>query len=126
MPLGTKLFNYRSRKEISIEKLAFELGISNTAICKWESDKAKPSIDNLLKLCDFYETDIYQLLEDVSNINFSGAKFKGSSYVVYPNNSTINYSTSPEVINDLMENQKNIVQLLNQQNDLIVKLLKNE
>ena len=58
MTLGKKLFNLRATKNISFDKLAFELDISKTAIIKWEADKAKPSIDNLLKLCDYYQTDI--------------------------------------------------------------------
>jgi transcriptional regulator with XRE-family HTH domain len=123
MTLGTKLYNLRKEQDLSLDKLAFELDISKTAIGKWESDKAKPSIDNLLKLCDYYQTDVYKLLEEVSNVNFSGAQFKGSSYVVYPNNSTINYSTSPELIESILTNQTNIAILLQQQNELIVKLL---
>ena len=71
-----------------------------------EADKAKPSIENLLKICDYYETDIYKLLEDVSNINFSGTKFKGSSYAAYAQNFTVNNNTSPEVIDIIIDNQK--------------------
>jgi transcriptional regulator with XRE-family HTH domain len=123
MTLGTKLHNLRKKKDISLDKLAFELELSKTAIGKWESDKAKPSIENLLRICDYYETDVYQLLEEVSNVNFSNARFKGSQYVLYPNNSTINYSTPPELIQNLMDNQKKISDLIVQQNDLFLKLL---
>lgn len=123
MTLGKKLYKFRTAKNITFDKLAFDLDISKTAIVKWESDKAKPSIDNLLKLCDYYQTDVYELLQDVSNVNFSGAKFKGSSYVIHPNNSTINYSNSPEIINSIQENQKKITDILSLQNDLIMKLL---
>ena len=103
--------------------MAFELDLSKVAIAKWEADKAKPSIDNLMKICDYYETDVYQLLENVDNVNFSNAKFKGSQYVIYPNNSTINYSTSPELVESIVANQKNITDLIQTQNDLIAKLL---
>ena len=119
MTLGTKLQQLRQSKDISLEKLAFELDLSKTAIGKWDADKSKPCIDNLAKLCEYYEVDVYGLLEDVSNVNFSNAKFKGNSYVINPNNSTINYSNSPE----LVENQKQITTLLEKQNDLILKLL---
>ena len=123
MTLGTKLYNLRTTKDISFDKLAFELDISKTAIVKWESDKAKPSVVNLLKLCDYYQTDLYELLQDVSNVNFSGAKFKGNSYVINPNNSTITYATSPELIENLISNQQNITNLIQHQNELISKLL---
>ena len=123
MTLGRKLYNFRTAKNITFDKLALELDISKTAIVKWEADKAKPSIDNLLKLCDYYQTDVYELLQDVSNVNFSAAKFKGNSYVIYPSNSTINYSNSPEIIQSIQDNQKKITDILSIQNELIVKLL---
>ena len=123
MTLGRKLYNFRTAKNITFDKLALELDISKTAIVKWEADKAKPSIDSLLKLCDYYQTDVYELLQDVSNVNFSAAKFKGNSYVIYPSNSTINYSNSPEIIQSIQDNQKKITDILSIQNELIVKLL---
>ena len=119
MTLGPKLQRLRQSKDISLEKLAFELDLSKTAIGKWEADKSKPCIDNLAILCEYYDVDVYGLLEDVSNVNFSYTKFKGNSYVINPNNSKINYSNSPE----LFENQKQITALLEKQNDLILKLL---
>jgi transcriptional regulator with XRE-family HTH domain len=119
MTLGTKLQRLRQSKSISLEKLAFELDLSKTAIGKWEADKSKPCIDNLSKLCDFYDVDVYDLLQDVSNVNFSNAKFKGSSYAAFAQNFTVNYANSPE----LVENQKQITALLEKQNDLILKLL---
>lgn len=80
-------------------------------------------MDNLLQLCDYYQTDIYELLEEVSNVNFTGAKFKGSSYLINPNNSTITYATSPELLQNLINNQQNMTVLIQQQNELISKLL---
>ncbi len=119
MTLGTKLHNLRQSKNISLEKLAFELDLSKTAIGKWEADKSKPSIDNLSKLCDYYDVDVYELLDEVSNVNFSNAKFKGSSYAAFAQNFTVNYTNSPE----LLENQKQITLLIEKQNELILKLL---
>lgn len=123
MTLRKKLYNFRTSKNITFDKLAFELDISKTAIVKWEADKAKPSIDNLLKLCDYYQTDVYELLQDVSNVNFSGAKFKGSSYAAFAQNFTVNNTTSPEIIASIQDNQKKITDVLSLQNELIVKLL---
>lgn len=123
MTLGTKLYNLRKKKEVTLDKIAFELEISKTAIGKWEADKAKPSIDNLLKICDYFETDIYSLLEDVSNITVHNTKFKGHSYVGYAQSFVVNNTTSPELINSVIENQKKITDLVMQQNELLVKLL---
>ena len=125
MTLGTKLYNLRKQKDISLDKLAFELELSKVAIGKWEADKAKPTVENLLNLCDYYETDVYKLLEDVSNVNFSNAKFKGSSYAAYAQNFTVNNTTSPEIIESFLDNQNKITVLLQQQNELFLKLLGN-
>jgi transcriptional regulator with XRE-family HTH domain len=123
MTLGTKLYNLRNKKGISLEKLALELNISKSAIGKWEADKSKPSVENLLKLCDNYETDFYELLEDVSNVNFSNAKFKGHSYAGYAENFTVNNTTPPELIESIVENQNKITVLVALQNELLVSLL---
>jgi transcriptional regulator with XRE-family HTH domain len=122
MTLGTKLRNLRAAKNESLEIVAIKLEISKTAIGKWEADKAKPTIDNLMKICDYYETDVYKLLESVDNVNFGNAKFKGSSYAVYDQNFTVNH-TSPEMINSVIANQKTIANLIQSQNELISKLL---
>ncbi len=123
MTLGTKLRNLRTAKNESLDIVAVKLELSKTAIGKWESDKAKPSAENLLKICDYFETDVYKLLENVDNINFGNAKFKGSQYVISPNNSTITYATSPEIIEVFITNHKTITDLIQKQNDLIAKLL---
>ena len=123
MTLGTKLRNLRTAKNESLEVIALKLELSKTAIGKWEADKAKPSAENLLKICNHFETDVYKLLENVDNINFGNAKFKGNQYVIYPNNSTINYATSPEIIEVFINNHKTISELIEKQNDSIVRLL---
>lgn len=123
MVLGEKLYKLRRLKKLSQEELALELQVSKTALIKWENNKSKPSINNLMKICDFYETDIYSLLEDVSNVNFSHATFKGANYVVNPNNSTINFNNSPELIAQFNDNQSKINILFEQQTKLLEKLL---
>ena len=123
MILGDKLYQLRKAKKLSQEQLALELQISKTALINWENNKAKPSIDNLMKISDFYERDIYSLLEDVTNVNFSNAQFKGNNYVVNPNNSTINFNNSPELINEILNNQSKINSLFEQQNNLFSQFL---
>ncbi|WP_034703181.1 helix-turn-helix domain-containing protein [Chryseobacterium luteum] len=62
MSLGTKLRELRHEKKLSQTQVAIELDVSQTAYGKWESDLTKPGIDNLLKISEFYEMDIYDLL----------------------------------------------------------------
>jgi transcriptional regulator with XRE-family HTH domain len=123
MILGNKLYKMRKAKNLSHEQLALELEISKTAIINWENNKTKPSLNNLMKICDFFEVDVYSLLDDVNNVNFSNSHFKGSNYVVNSNNSTINYNNSPELIKELLDNQAKINTLINQQNVLFEQFL---
>lgn len=126
MVLGDKLYKLRKDKKLSQEQLALELEVSKTALINWESNKSKPSIDNLMKICDFYETDLHKLLDEVSNVNFSHATFNGSNYVVHPNNSTINFNNSPELIAQIADNHGKINVLFEQQVKLFQKLLDNK
>lgn len=123
MILGDKLYKLRKDKKLSQEQVALELEVSKTALINWENNKSKPSIDNLMKICDFYETDIYKLLESVTNINFSRAVSNESNYVVDAINSNFNYKNSPELIAQIIENQAKIIALFDQQSTFIKKLL---
>ncbi len=64
MSLGTKLRELRTGKNLSQTQVAMELDVSQTAYGKWESDQTKPGFDNLLKISEFYETDIYDLVRE--------------------------------------------------------------
>lgn len=44
------------------EALANELGVERRAVSGWESGSNFPSLDNLIKLCDLLESNIYYLL----------------------------------------------------------------
>jgi transcriptional regulator with XRE-family HTH domain len=59
MSLGTKLRELRTGRNLSQTQVAMELDVSQTAYGKWESDQSKPGLDNLLKISEYYETDIY-------------------------------------------------------------------
>lgn len=124
MTLGKKLYELRKKSKISHEQFAFALDISKTAIIKWENDKSKPGIENLLKICDYYELNIYNLLEDVSNIKFQEPTIKGSSYEVFASNSNENTPNS-KIYNAIIQNQKSIELILRQQSLLIEYISKN-
>lgn len=96
MSLGTKLRKLRQEKKLSQTQVAVELDVSQTAYGKWESDQMKPGIDNLLKISSFYETDIYDLLDDKEgNHNFNNT-YDNSNV----NNAveTVNYYITEKVI----------------------------
>jgi transcriptional regulator with XRE-family HTH domain len=96
MSLGTKLRELRTSKNLSQMQVAVELDVSQTAYGKWESDQTKPGIDNLLKISEFYETDIYNLLDQKEgNHNFNNT-YDNSNV----NNAveTVNYYVSEKLV----------------------------
>jgi len=96
MSLGTKLRELRNEKKLSQTQIAVELDVSQTAYGKWESDQTKPGIDNLLKISEFYEKDIYDLLDEKEgNHNFINS-YDNSN--VNNEISTINYYVSEKLI----------------------------
>lgn len=78
MSLGTKLRHMRTKKNLSQMQVAQELNVSQTAYNKWESDQTKPGIDNLLKISEFYETDLYELLSDSLSDSFTNNSYDNS------------------------------------------------
>lgn len=61
MTLGTKIALMRRDKNLTQTQVADKLGVSQNAYNKWESGKAKPSMENLMKVAEFYDKDIYEL-----------------------------------------------------------------
>ncbi|SMP19190.1 helix-turn-helix domain-containing protein [Chryseobacterium profundimaris] len=106
MSLGTKLRELRTGRNLSQTQIAMELDVSQTAYGKWESDQSKPGLDNLLKISEFYETDIYDLLENKDgNHNFNNT-YDNSNV----NNAveTINYYISEKLVEQYEERIKEL------------------
>lgn len=106
MSLGTKLRELRTGRNLSQTQVAMELDVSQTAYGKWESDQSKPGLDNLLKISEFYETDIYDLLENKDgNHNFNNT-YDNSNV----NNAveTINYYISEKLVEQYEERIKEL------------------
>lgn len=51
---GEKLAFVRRQHGISQEELGDMLGVSRHIVSKWETDRGKPSVDNLAVICDFF------------------------------------------------------------------------
>ncbi len=57
-----RLLSLRQEKGITQSALALALGVSDKVISKWETGASEPSLDNLIALARFYETDTDTLL----------------------------------------------------------------
>ena len=120
MTLGTKLNKLRTARNLTQVQIAEKLHISQNAYNKWESDKAKPAMENLMKIADFYETDVYDLLDEKSIVQTNNDKSIG--YI--EGAVTINNTFSEELIESIIKNQQDITNLVEAQNKLIEGLLK--
>ncbi len=122
MTLGTKLNKLRTGRNLTQVQIAEKLHISQNAYNKWESDKAKPAMENLMKIADFYETDVYDLLDETPIVQNNTDRAVGN---IHNNNTvTINNTISEELIDSIIKNQQDITQLVEAQSKLIESLLK--
>ena len=120
MTLGTKLNKLRTDRNLTQVQIAEKLHVSQNAYNKWESDKAKPAMENLMKIADFYETDVYDLLDEKSIVQNNADKAIGN----IQGNVTINHTISEELIESIIKNQQDITKLVEAQSKLIETLLK--
>ncbi|MCU7613068.1 helix-turn-helix domain-containing protein [Chryseobacterium sp. GMJ5] len=120
MTLGTKLNRLRTDRNLTQVQIAERLHVSQNAYNKWESDKAKPAMENLMKIADFYETDVYDLLDEKSIVQTNNDKAIG--YI--EGAVTINHTISEELIESILKNQQDITKLVESQSKLIESLLK--
>ncbi len=118
--LGTKLSRLRKKKGLTQQQLADELKISQPAYHKWETDTAKPSTEHLVKICEVYDIDLDELLEEAPTFSITNNDCSIQN-IGNPNSNF--YSESPDLIKGILKNQDAITQLLNVQNKLIEKLI---
>lgn len=61
--LGEQLQILREGKNMSREELAQEMNVSRQAVYKWENNKGYPDIENLIKLSEFYNITLDELIK---------------------------------------------------------------
>ncbi len=74
MTLGEKLKEARKQVGLSQEQLSEKLGISRSAVAKWETDKGIPDVDNLKALSQLLNVSIDYLLDNGENMDKSVIK----------------------------------------------------
>ena len=62
-PFGNYIFDLRSKAKLSQAELADQIGVTNKAVSKWETGKAKPTTSTLRKLALFFQIPVAQLLD---------------------------------------------------------------
>ena len=64
MTLGEKLRNARKQEGLSQEQLSEKLGISRSAVAKWETDNGIPDISNLIARSDEFGLSLDELIKE--------------------------------------------------------------
>ncbi len=77
--LATRLKELRTEKKISLDRLGKIIGVSDTAIMKWEQNKSEPTAVNIVQLANYFcvSADYILGLEDEA-----GGKTYGSKYSI--------------------------------------------
>ena len=84
---GNKIFELRTRINLSQTELAELVGVTNKAVSKWETGKAKPTTNVIRKLAALFKIDINELLlmrngerkMEISKIVITGGPCAGKS-----------------------------------------------
>ena len=122
MSLGVKLRQLRQNKNWSQQDIAHRLNISQPAYNKWETDMAKPNMNNLAKLSEILEVDVYELLE--GTFSQTNTDNKNSAISIF-GNPIVNNNFPEDLLALLLTNQKKIAELVESQSKVIDSLLKN-
>lgn len=56
--LGESIRKLRKKADLTQEQLAEALGVSTSAVHKWESEKATPELETLVDIAEFFETSV--------------------------------------------------------------------
>lgn len=63
MTLGNKIAHYRRNMNITQDALAQQLGVTNQAVSKWESDQCCPDVMLLPRLADIFDISMDELFD---------------------------------------------------------------
>ena len=66
---AANLKKIRKNKKVSQKVVAQQLGYGYTAIANYESGRNEPSIDDLIKIADYFDISVDYLLERTDNPN---------------------------------------------------------
>ena len=61
---GNRLYELRKKAGLSQALLGKAVGVSNKAVSKWESGKAKPGVDVIRRLSDVLGVSVDELLDE--------------------------------------------------------------
>ena len=63
MQIGKKLKELRLSEKLTQEELAAKLNISRVNYTRYETDKARPDFETLIKIADFYDISLDEIFD---------------------------------------------------------------
>lgn len=120
--VGFKIKKLREQKEMSQEDLAFQLEVSQSYLSKIENGTIeKLDFIFMQRVADYFKVEPQYFLEGDTIINNNVETSNNSAIGNIP---TVNNMLNENLFKSVMQNQQQISQLMEMQNKLIEKLLK--
>lgn len=57
-----RLKELREKNKVTLRDLGKAIDVNYSTISRWENDEISPSLDNIIKLCDFFDVSADYLL----------------------------------------------------------------
>lgn len=122
--IGFKIKRLREQKEISQEDLAFQLKVSQSYLSKIENGTIeKLDFIFMQRVADYFKVEPKYFLEDQIVQNNSDNNHNSAVGNIY-STVTINNNIDEDLFKTIMQNHEQISQLMEMQNKLIEKMLK--
>lgn len=64
--VANELKSLRAKKRLSAEEVCKNVGINSNSLYKYENDATVIKLDTLIKMLDYYDTDIYIFFKMIS------------------------------------------------------------
>ncbi|HCD9233301.1 TPA: helix-turn-helix transcriptional regulator [Elizabethkingia anophelis] len=111
MKISIKIRKLRDREKVSQAEVADELQVSQAAYNKWETGSTMPSLENTIKLCNYYNIGIAELLDDNFKILSDDINKKG-------------LRINEDFVKRIIQNQEKLIELTEIQNGILIQILK--
>ncbi|AQW93477.1 helix-turn-helix transcriptional regulator [Elizabethkingia anophelis] len=111
MKISIKIRKLRDREKVSQAEVADELQVSQAAYNKWETGSTMPSLENIIKLCNYYNIGIAELLDDNFKILSDDINKKG-------------IRINEDFVKRIIQNQEKLIELTEIQNGILIQILK--
>lgn len=90
MTLGQVLVELRKEKKVSLAQVKRAIGVSPSQLSLMENDEGKPSVSQLMKLAEYYDTTIYDIFREMSGYQSDRGVFDTLvNWMATPNEPTI-------------------------------------